>query len=109
MSPMLLRPCPGCKLALIASPRARCATCEPIYQQRLAARRGTSAARGYGSQHRTWARQVLRRHPICPCGAPAVVADHVVPWRSGGAKHDASNGQGLCLSCSGRKDGGIRR
>ncbi len=107
MSPTIRKPCPSCRRALVTS--GRCAPCEAQHQRALALRRGTTASRGYGAAHRAWAAQVLRQHPICPCGAVATVADHVVAFRDGGAKFDISNGQGLCASCSGRKDGGLRR
>jgi hypothetical protein len=108
VSPTLRRLCPSCRRTPITTGR-RCPDCEARYQQALAARRGTTAQRGYGSAHRAWAAQVLALHPVCPCGAPATVADHVVAFRDSGAKYDVRNGQGLCLTCSGRKDGGIRR
>ena len=108
---VLWRPCPGCRVALIASPAVRCAACQPAYDRRVAARRGTSAQRGYDSRHRTWAREVLRRSPVCvDCGAPSTIADHQVPFRDvPERKYDVANGVGRCHQCSGRKDGGIRR
>jgi hypothetical protein len=107
MSPVVRRHCP--RHAVTYTPPATCPACVRQHQAARATRRGKVTARGYGADHRVWAREVLRLHPVCPCGAPAVVADHVVPWRSGGVKYDIRNGQGLCLRCSGRKDGGVRR
>jgi len=66
--------------------------------------RGTVTEQGYGAAHRRWAAAVLARHPICPCGALATVADHVIPLRQGGTQ-DLSNGQGLCTRCHQRKRG----
>jgi 5-methylcytosine-specific restriction protein A len=51
----------------------------------------------------------LRGQPMCvACEAagslvPARVVDHVVPIKDGGARFEASNLQGLCVSCHNRK------
>jgi len=51
-------------------------------------------------QERAWFRdQVLRLHPVCPCGRPAVEADHITPIGEGGANDPRANGQGLCADC----------
>ncbi len=105
--PTLHRRCP--RHHVVYTPPAPCPVCRAAWSAAKDARRGSRHDRGYGSEHEAWAREVLRLHPVCPCGAAARVADHVVPFLSGGAKYDVNNGQGLCLSCSGRKDGGIRR
>lgn len=74
-------------------------------------KRLTPRERGYGPEHRRWARQVLAASPICPCGAPATDADHIVAVRVGGDPLDLGNGIGLCRSCHSRKtaamDGGF--
>ena len=51
----------------------------------------------------------LREHPLCRvCAArgrvvPAVVVDHVVPVKDGGARFDVGNLQALCVTCHNRK------
>ena len=51
----------------------------------------------------------LREHPMCMhCAArgrvvAAVVADHVVPLKDGGARFDWANLAGCCVSCHNRK------
>ena len=51
----------------------------------------------------------LREHPLCGvCAArgrvvPAVVVDHAVPLKDGGARFDAAGLQSLCISCHNRK------
>ena len=73
--------------------------------------RGSAASRGYDARHRKWRKLVLARVPFCrgwPTGShgehpvPSTVADHVVPLAEGGT-WDLENGQGLCVSCHGRK------
>lgn len=52
---------------------------------------------------------VLREGPLClACKAhgrsvAAVVVDHVVPLKDGGARFDRANLQPLCVSCHNRK------
>lgn len=71
-------------------------------------RRGTAAARGYGSQWQRIRARYLAQNPLCVrCLANhrtevAVVVDHVVPKSQGGTD-DASNYQALCVPCHNRK------
>ena len=81
--------------------RTRGGKCAPHRRQAEQAR-GSAASRGYGAGHRRWRALVLARDPVCPCGAPATVADHVVPLRRGG-DWSVENGQGRCVSCHNRK------
>ena len=52
---------------------------------------------------------VLRAHPLCvtclrdELTRPAVVVDHIVPLKAGGARFDWTNLQPLCVSCHNRK------
>ncbi len=48
---------------------------------------------------------VLRRDPLCPCGAPATVVDHITPRDEGGAEYDEANLRSLCASCHARLPG----
>jgi 5-methylcytosine-specific restriction protein A len=51
----------------------------------------------------------LANHPMCAlCGGygdavPAVIVDHVVELKDGGAPYDEGNVQALCLSCHNKK------
>jgi 5-methylcytosine-specific restriction protein A len=54
----------------------------------------------------------LREHPACTrCAGrgrvvAAVVADHVVPLKDGGARFDWANLDGLCIACHNAKTAG---
>jgi 5-methylcytosine-specific restriction protein A len=77
----------------IAFPRAK----------KLTPYRGSSTDQGYGSAHRRWRAEILKRDPVCKIqvkcnGAPSTVADHVTPLKQGGT-WDYSNGAGVCNSC----------
>ena len=50
----------------------------------------------YDRRHAAWARDVLRKHPVCPCGSRSTEAHHVVAVRDGGEPYDVGNGVGLC-------------
>lgn len=71
-------------------------------------RRGQSQ---YGTPHRRMRKMVLARNPVCPCGQPATVYDHVTPQAQGG-DNSFENAQGLCERChnakTAREDGGLR-
>ena len=75
------------------------------------ARRGFDAEVGFyqSARWRTVRAAFLREHPLCGlCAArgrvvAAVVADHVVPLKDGGARFDAANLQALCVTCHNRK------
>jgi 5-methylcytosine-specific restriction enzyme A len=105
-----LRPCPGCKIVLIASPARRCPGCTRGYEHA----RGSAAERGYDARHARWRRAVLATYPNCvDCGAdgkPGDHADHVVPLAAGG-DWSIENGRRRCGPCHSRKtvlqDGGF--
>ena len=75
------------------------------------ARRGFDAQVGFyqSARWRAVRAAFLREHPVCAaCAArgrvvAAVVADHVVPVKDGGARFDAAGLQSLCISCHNRK------
>ena len=75
------------------------------------ARRGFDTERGFyqSAAWRAVRAAFLNDHPLCThCVArgrvvAAVVADHVVPLKDGGARFDWTNLQGLCVSCHNRK------
>ena len=75
------------------------------------ARRGFDAEVGFyqSARWRTVRAAFLREHPLCRvCAArgrvvAAVVADHVVPLKDGGARFDWANLTGCCVSCHNRK------
>lgn len=65
--------------------------------------RPTAYRRGYDGRHQRWRKMVLNRQPQCvACGAPATVADHVVPLSQGGG-WEIENGQGMCVPCHNSK------
>ena len=65
-------------------------------------RRGSASKRGYGWRWQKLREKVLKRQPLCPCGAAATQVDHVIPKRRGG-KDSIKNLQGLCGGCHSRK------
>jgi 5-methylcytosine-specific restriction protein A len=100
-------PCrhPGCG-AVLTTPGYCDAHRAGVHRDYSRARRGFDTERGF-YQSVAW-RAVrsafLREHPLCAhCAArgrvvAAVVADHVVPIKEGGARFDTSNCQALCIS-----------
>jgi 5-methylcytosine-specific restriction endonuclease McrA len=69
-------------------------------------RRGSSAARGYGSRWQKARATWLKRHPLCKMHSelghvvPATVVDHIVPHRGDQALFwDQGNWQSLCKHC----------
>jgi 5-methylcytosine-specific restriction protein A len=64
-----------------------------------------------GKAWRTLAKRQLQREPLCAeCFKngrvnTAVIADHVVPIKQGGARLDIDNLQSLCRACHNRKTG----
>jgi 5-methylcytosine-specific restriction protein A len=113
-----LRPCPspGCP-SLVSGGRCaahRTASQHASTEARRAydARRGSSAARGYGSRWQKYRARYLAQHPLCadPFGAHgatvvgATVVDHVVAHKGDHKRFwDPKNHQPLCASCHGRK------
>ena len=105
-------PCryPGCA-AVLATPgycdRHRVA----VHRDYGRARRGFDTELGFykSAQWRVLRAAFLREHPVCGlCAArgrvvAAVVVDHVVPVKDGGARFDAANLQALCVTCHNRK------
>ena len=105
-------PCryPGCA-AVLATPgycdRHRVA----VHRDYGRARRGFDTEVGFyqSARWRTVRAAFLREHPLCRvCAArgrvvAAVVADHVVPLKDGGARFDWANLTGCCVSCHNRK------
>ena len=74
--------------------------------------RPNASRRGYDHEWRKLRTQVLSEEPNCrTCGAPAIIVDHIIPIRSGGARLDRANCQSQCRPCHGRKtnqsDGGF--
>jgi 5-methylcytosine-specific restriction protein A len=66
-------------------------------------KRPSASSQGYGVDWRKLRAAFLAEHPTCViCGAPAIVADHVIPKAAGG-DDDWSNLQALCRSCHGKK------
>lgn len=85
-----------------------CSHCGPLRKRTSAAhdeRRGSSRARGYDARWERLRRMHLAGEPLCRmCLAqgrvtPAVLVDHIVPVRDGGAVLDDDNLQSLCRVC----------
>lgn len=66
--------------------------------------RGTACKRGYDRQWRNVRAEFLEQHPLCECGEPAVLVDHIIKVRVAPHLRLAwSNLQGMCRSCHGFK------
>ena len=95
--------------------------CEPhrrLIRRQQDKRRGSAAARGYGSRWQAARVAFLVKHPLCAKCArhdrvtPANVVDHVAPHRGNSDLFwDTSNWQSLCKPChdtkTAREDGGF--
>ncbi len=105
-------PCsvPGCPRPAVSG--GRCELHAREHRARQEANRPSAAARGYDARWRRIRAKFLKAHAECvECGAPATVADHIVPLSQGGT-NDWDNLQPLCKRCHDRKtatvDGGGR-
>lgn len=101
MSPTLRRPCPGCRVALIASPARRCPTCQRAYNAARPSRR----VKGRYDRTFTNLRPLVfeRDGGVCVyCARPATVVDHVVALVDGG-QNEMSNLVACCASCNRRR------
>ena len=55
--------------------------------------------------HKAWRKRVLAKaRGVCQirgpgCTVRALEADHIIPIAEGGAEHDDSNGQAVCVAC----------
>lgn len=69
----------------------------------------TGHLRAGTAAHKTWRKQVLARDKgTCQINGPgcqhrALEADHIIPIAEGGAAHQLSNGQAVCVPCHKRK------
>lgn len=114
------RPCrqPGCAALVGREEKGFCPAHRRERQRRQDARRGSSAARGYGGKWPALREMVLRREPRCvECQKRgrltlAQEVDHIVP-KSRGGTDDIENLQSICRTCHARKtaleDGGFGR
>lgn len=101
MSPVIRRPCPGCKVALIAAPARRCLVCATRHEQA----RGSATRRGLGSAYQQKREFILRRDGwVCwLCGQDgADTVDHVIPRSRGGESSD-DNLRAAHRSCNARR------
>lgn len=100
------RPClhPGCPA--ISRSGSRCTAHQRQADQQHNRQRGSSTARGYGSQWQRLRLAILDRDAwTCGyCGAYATTVDHRIPKARGGTD-DESNLMAACLRCnSGKRD-----
>jgi len=75
------------------------------------ARRGSSAARGYGATWQRLRKLVLHDEPVCRthgCGQLATDVDHIVALAKGGT-NERTNLQALCHACHSRKTARVDR
>jgi 5-methylcytosine-specific restriction protein A len=96
MSTLLSSVCRELRCPRIATRAGRCAGHNREYEQR----RGSAAARGYGSKWQKLRKLILARDPICTttgCNEPSTQVDHIVSRRRGGTDHPG-NLHGLCQS-----------
>lgn len=108
-------PCrhPGCG-AVLAKPGYCDAHRVAVHRDYGRARRGFDTERGFyqSAAWRAVRAAFLREHSVCTrCQGRgrvvvAVVADHVLPLKDGGARFDWANLQALCVSCHNRKTAG---
>lgn len=100
---------PGCSGVVRAGV---CSQCGPLRKRTSTAhdeRRGSSSRRGYDSRWERVRAMHLASEPLCRmCLAqgrvtPAVLVDHIVPIRDGGAVLDDDNLQSLCRACHDQK------
>lgn len=96
---------PGCR-GLVRG--GVCSACGDLRRQTAAEhdeRRGSSRQRGYDGRWERVRAMHLAAEPLCRlCAArgrvtPAVLVDHIVPIRDGGAVLDDRNLQSLCRRC----------
>ncbi len=110
------RPCatPGCSAIVrgghCSKHRPRIVAAQAEAKREIDARRGTAAARGYGSRWQKARVGYLRKHPLCTeCDrlgytTPATEVDHEPPHRGDMAMFwDSATWQGLCKACHSRK------
>ena len=107
------RSCPRCSQPVtVGQP---CPRCQKTTRREVDRERGTATQRGYGTQHRWFRVNVLRRDPVCtcpgcprckgtPCGMIATEADHYPRSRreleaEGLNPNEARYGRGLCKPC----------
>lgn len=108
-------PCrhPGCG-AVLAKPGYCDAHRVAVHRDYGRARRGFDTERGFyqSAAWRAVRAAFLREHSVCTrCQGHgrvvvAVVADHVLPLKNGGARLDWANLQALCVPCHNRKTAG---
>lgn len=96
---------PGCSGLVRAGVCSVCGNLRVRVAAEHDGRRGSAARRGYDSRWRRVRLMRLAREPLCRlCAArgrvaAAVLVDHIVPIRDGGAVLDDDNLQPLCREC----------
>ncbi|MBL4928784.1 HNH endonuclease signature motif containing protein [Fuscibacter oryzae] len=88
----------GCGKAVPPGGRCPCrATADAERKARFDKTRPSARARGYDSDWKSARIDFLKAHPLCRCGAPATVVDHIKPHKGDNAIFwDRTNWQALC-------------
>lgn len=96
---------PGCGGVVIGGVCSRCGVLRDATAAAHDERRGSARQRGYDARWEKVRRMHLAGEPLCRlCSqagriTPAVLVDHIVPIRDGGARLDDDNLQSLCRRC----------
>lgn len=102
-------PRPGCGGVVHNGVCSRCGALRRWADADHEMRRGSSRERGYDTIWEKLRRAHLAAEPLCRMCAqmgrvtPAVLVDHIVPLRDGGARLDDANLQSLCRACHDKK------
>lgn len=95
-----------CSCGRLVERGAECVCQVSARKERVAkadAARPSSAERGYDADWHRMRQRMLRDHPTCDCGAPAVEVHHLISVRERpDLRLDPTNLQCLCRSCHSR-------
>jgi len=105
-----LRPCTRQGCPSLVRGGGACPSCRRKYELN----RGSRHERGYNYAWMMARAKYLEENPVCQCGKPATVVDHIVPHRGNRELFwDRTNWQPLCARCHSSKtvlhDGGMGR
>ena len=103
---------PGCSTLVIAGRCQKHALAYDIDRQasrrQYDKQRGSNASRGYDAKWRKARIDYLLLHPVCACGKPSEVVDHIIAHKGDQSLFwDESNWSAKCQSCHNRKTAAI--